>query len=241
MESRYLRKAIILVLSMVVSMLPDTLLAVDFGGPVLQIGAFTTSQKQSEHVDIDGLIGDDFNANSSDENVLLGIGYYVYGFDVPQAQILYGVNAFYFSPTKVKGKVTQEDLFTNLSYRYSTTYYPIFFAAKALFPVTASDDITLNVGIGPNIVKTKNFRESSLDGVTLPDQDIFTGKSVVVFSAMVGIGWRINDFFGDHAIEIDYRFFYLGRGELQKTNSQLRNNLHTGIGYANALFISVPL
>lgn len=219
------------------------------GEPVLQLGWFTTTQGKSQHVDIEGLIGDYFKVKKSTaQNFLLGAGYYFRGFDTVQepccgvdASFLYGINAFYLLPTQVRGVVVQEDLFTNLSYRYSRANYPIYFATKALIRFGGCQDLTIDLGIGPNIVETSGFKEKSLDGgVTLPDH-IFAGKTVVVFSAMAGLGWRIHHLFGNLSLGIDYRFFYLGEGELKKVNSQVKNRLHTGNSYGNALFVSISL
>lgn len=197
-----------------------------YGGPVVQLGGFSACQGKSQHIDIEGLIGDDFNLKKeTGQNILVGVGYY----EEWNKNVLWGVNAFYFAPTEVKGNVKQEDLFTNLSYRYSLTYYPIYLGLKALFC-----GFTMDIGIGPTLMSTGNFKEHSLDGgITIPDT-IFSGKSVVSFSATAGLGWRINP-----SLEINYRFFYLGQGKFRKLNNQVRDTLHTGHNYANALFLSI--
>jgi hypothetical protein len=213
------------------------------GKPVLQLGWFTATQGKSQHIDIQGLIGDDFSVNkSSDQNLLVGVGYYFDGLEIPQLSIQYGINVFYLAPTKVRGNVTQENLFTNLSYHYSRTNYPLFFAAKALIPCSRHYDFTIDLGVGPNIVSTGDFKEKSLDGgITIPDAHLFSGKNAVVFSATAGLGWRINNIWENCSLEIDYRFFYLGQGELKKINSQVKNTLRTGNSHANALFISISI
>lgn len=217
--------------------------ASECGGPVFQVGWYTATQGKSQHINIEGLIGDDFSVKkSSDQNVLIGLGYYFKGPNLAQTSLLYGVNAFYFAPIKVKGDVTQEDLFTNLSYHYSRTNYPIYLAAKALIHCTCNTSITLDLGVGPNFAYTHGFKEHSLDGgITIPDPNIFAGKTKAVFSATAGLGWRINNLIRNFSFEIDYRFFYLGKGELKKNNSQLRNTLRTGNSYANALFVSFSI
>lgn len=237
-------KTIITILGCVAASLnPYALLADDCGGPVLQLGWFTATQGKSQHVDIEGLIGDDFSVKkSSSQNFLIGVGYYFKGLDITRTSIQYGINAFYLAPTKVKGYVTQEDLFTNLSYHYSRTNYPIYFATKALIHCNWCNDIAIDLGIGPNIVITNGFREKSIDGgITIPDKHMFSGKSVVTFTVTAGLGWRINEVLGNFSFEIDYRFFYLGQGKLKKVNAQLKNTLHTGNSYGNALFISISL
>lgn len=245
MKSRlsFRHKILIMFFCFVVSLNPFAVLADICGEPVLQLGWFTATQGKSQHIDIQGLIGDDFSVSkSSAQNFLVGVGYYFDWLDTPQVSIGYGINAFYLAPTKVKGTVTQEDLFTNLSYHYSQTNYPIYFAAKALIPCNMHYDIVIDLGIGPNIVRTKDFKEKSLDGgITIPDAHIFSGKNTVVFSATAGLGWRINNVFEHCSLEIDYRFFYLGQGELKKVNSQVKNTLRTGNSYANALFFSISI
>lgn len=241
--SSFCRKMLTMALSFMTSLQPLAALVDMCGEAVLQVGWFTATQGKSQHIDIEGLIGDDFSINkSSDHNFLVGAGYYFNSPNMTQVNFQYGINAFYLASTRVKGKVTQEDLFTNLSYHYSRSNYPIYFAVKALIPCTADSDITIDLGIGPNIVNTTGFKESSLDGgITIPDAHIFSGKSVVAFSAMAGVGWRINHFFENHSIEIDYRFFYLGEGKLKKGNDQVKNTLRTGNSYANALFLSFSI
>lgn len=240
-NSHFHHKALLVMLSAIAIMNPLTALADICGEPVLQLGWYTATQGKSQHIDIEGLIGDDFSVHkSSDQNLLVGIGYYFDGVDILNMSLKYGINAFYLAPTRVKGNVTQEDLFTNLSYHYSRTNYPIYLAAKALIPCMCSD-IVIDLGIGPNIVSTSGFKEKSLDGgITMPDH-IFSGKTTVAFTATAGLGWRINKIFEGCSFEIDYRFFYLGQGKLKRANSQVRNTLRTGTSYANALFFSISI
>lgn len=230
---------IILVLATCIS--PQKVLACECGGPFVQVGWFAAKQGKSQHIDIDGLIGDDFSVSKSwDQNVLVGVGYHFDGFEFCQTSLLYGLNAFYLAPTKVSGKVTQEGLFTNLSYHYSRTNVPIYFDAKALIHFCECQDFVVDIGIGPNIIHTNGFKEHSLDdGITIPDEHIFSSTTSVAFSATLGLGWRINEIFNNISLEIDYRFFYLGEGRLKKNNSQIKNSLHTGNSYANALTFSI--
>lgn len=232
-----------MILGFVANLNPLAILAGECGEPILQIGWFTATQGKSQHVNIQGLIGDDFSVKkSSDQNLLVGVGYYLNGPDICQTSLLYGVNAFYLAPTQVKGNVTQENFATNLSYHYSRTNYPIYLAGKALIHCNSCSDVVIDLGIGPNIVNTRGFKEQSLDGgITIPDPHTFSGKSVVAFSATAGLGWRIHNALGNLSLEINYRFFYLGQGELKKNNNQFRNTLHTGNSYGNALFLSISM
>lgn len=207
---------------------------------IFQVGGFNTTQGRAQHINIDSLIGDYFTVNHRNEsNILLGLGYYVNGLERDKFRLLYGINAFYLAPTSVKGNVIQEQLFTNLSYRYSITHYPIYIATKA-FINTNSDkySITCDLGIGPNIIQTGDFSEQSLDGgMTLPD-NAFTGQTNVALSATAGLGIKFNNVIGHLPLEVGYRFFYLGQGSLSKNNNQILNTLKTGNTYANALIFS---
>ncbi len=244
MKSRYsfCHKFLIILWSFTASLNPLAAFVDIPGDPVFQLGWFSATQGKSQHINIDGLIGDDFSVKKcSDQNILFGVGYYFDWLNSPNVDLRYGINAFYLAPTKVTGNVTQESLFTNLSYQYSCTNYPIYFAAKALIPCNTRYDLTIDLGIGPNVMSVGGFKENSLDGgLTVPDV-LFSRKNVVVFSATAGVGVRINNVLGNLALEIDYRFFYLGQGELKKASSQLKNTLQTGNCYANALFFSISI
>lgn len=224
------------------SVFPSVLRSHNCGEAFFQVGWFAASQGESQHVNIENLIGDDFSVTkSTNQNFLVGLGYYFKGLNIAHAKILYGINAFYLAPTQVRGDVTQEDLFTNLSYQYSITHYPIYIGAKALVNCCSHSDLTFDLGIGPNILSAGNFSERSLDGITIPDVGIFARNSSVQFSAMAGLGWRIDKILGNLALEINYRFFYLGEGGLKRNNDQILNSLNTGQCYANALFLSISL
>jgi hypothetical protein len=206
---------------------------------LLQVGGFNATQGKSQNVAITGLIGDRFSVTKqNDQNVLLGLGYFIPGFERNPYHVLFGLNAFYFAPTTVKGTIYQEHMFNNLSYQYKTTSYPIYLAAKGLID-THNDryTITVDAGLGPNILSTSQFSESSLDGITLPD-NAFKGNTSAVFSATVGVGVQFNKVFGQKPLECGYRFFYLGQNNFNKQTNQI-SNLSTGNIYVNALMCSV--
>ena len=151
----------------------------------------------------------------------------------------YGINAFYLPKTGVMGNVTQENLFTNLSYRYNVTHYPIYAVAKSTIKTKSPKySLTMDAGIGPNFMNTNRFEESSLDGVTVPD-NVFSGRTAAAFSATAGIGMKINQVFGAAPLECGYRFFYLGQGNFNKNTNQLLNTLSTGSDFANAIICSI--
>lgn len=207
---------------------------------VFQMGGYTASQGDAQKIGINGLIGDYFTVDQQhDSNLLLGVGYYLDGLNKDTFKLLYGINAFYLAHTAVQGNVIQEQLFTNLSYHYYLTNYPVYAATKLFFKTSNSKyDIALDLGVGPNFISATDFTERSLDGgVTIPD-NIFSSQLSVALSATAGVGIKFNKLIGVPC-ELTYRFFYLGQGSLKKSNSQVLDALKTGNSYANALIFSV--
>lgn len=213
------------------------------GHTVVQLGGYWSNQGKAQHINIEDLIGDDFTiTRGSSRNGLVGLGYFIDGQEKDLFSMAYGVNAFYLAKTGVSGYVVQEGLFTNLSYGYKVTHYPVYAVAKStLHPKSPNYALTLDLGIGPNFMRTSHFKEHSLDdGVTIPD-NAFSGHSTTTFSAMTGVGIKLNNFFGPAPLECGYKFFYLGQGNFRKNTSQLLNRLHTGHDYANALVCSISV
>jgi hypothetical protein len=203
----------------------------------LQLGAFTAHQGTSQTIAIADLIGDQFTVTShNDQDVLLGLGYFLDGYENSRVLLRYGINAFYLADTTVKGNVIQEMLFENLSYKYHVTHTPVYLTLKSIFAINQQPyKITFDIGVGPNFFKTSNVEESSLDGgITLPDS-IFNGTTTVTTSAMIGIGIKSNQY------ECGYRFFSLGKGKFDKANSQVSSSFTTGNSYANALLCSYEI
>lgn len=206
---------------------------------VFQLGGYTASQGNAQKIGIDGLIGDYFTVNQQrDANILLGAGYYLDGLKKDTFKLLYGINAFYFAHTAVQGNVIQEQLFTNLSYHYYLTNYPVYAATKIFIKTRNSKyDIALDFGVGPNFISVTDFTERSLDGgVTIPD-NIFSSQLSAALSATAGVGIKFNKLIGVPC-ELSYRFFYLGQGSLKKSNAQVLDTLKTGYSYANTLIFS---
>ena len=210
------------------------------GHGIIQLGGYWSYQGQAQHININTLIGDTFTVTRhSDSNGLVGAGYFVDGKHYKLFNMTYGVNAFYLPKTAVKGQVIQENLFTNLSYDYTMSHFPVYAIAKSIietkYPNTA---LTIDAGIGPNFMKTAHFSEQSLDGITLPDH-IFAGKSNTTFSATAGVAVRLDKILGTAPFECGYRFFYLGDGQFNKLSNQVNNTLKTGSSYANAAVCSI--
>lgn len=209
---------------------------------VLQAGGFSAHQGSSQYVGIQNLIGDYFyTTQQNDQNVLLGVGYYLDGGKHPQYNWQYGINGFFLAPTTVKGKLTQENLFTNLSYQYDITNIPVYLMGKVIYPLNQhAVNLFVDGGVGANIIQTSGFSELSLDGgQTLPDH-AFSGDTVIDASFTIGAGVQFAKLFNQLPVELMYRFFYLGQGSLEKA-PQIKGNLNTGHSYAHALILSVAI
>lgn len=207
----------------------------------LQFGGFIEHAGRSQHVNINTLIGDYFSVSKHhSSNGLVGLSYFLDGMDNAYFSLRYGVQAFYLPTTSVKGAVTQENAFTNLSYKYNLVNWPIYATVKGLVnnPYYVRLPLVFDVGLGPNILQTKNFSETSLGSNTIPDL-IFSNRTTAVFSATASAGLRFNDLIGPASLECAYRFFYLGQSSLNIANSQVQNALNTGITYANAVVCSM--
>ena len=213
------------------------------GHAVVQLGGYWSTQGKSQHINIEGLVGDHFTVSKRHSSSgLVGLGYFFDGQERDLFNMSYGVNAFYLGPTSVHGTVIQEDLYTNLSYAYHVTHYPVYAAAKSVVNLHSPVySLVVDGGIGPNFMHTSNFHERSLDnGITIPDH-IFSGRTTTTFSAMAGVGVRLNQIIGQAPLECGYKFFYLGQGSFHKETDQVINTLKTGSNYANAVMCSLTV
>ena len=208
----------------------------------VQLGFFESNPGQAEHINIQGLIGNQYTITSNQtESALIGTGLFIPGLDTDLFKLSYGINGFYFGKTSVYGNIIQENVFTNLSYQYTIQHVPVYLAAKAKIKTSSEKyKVILDAGLGPNWMNVSHYNETSLDGITLPD-NIFSSHSTVVFSATAGVGLRVNNVFGTIPLECGYRFFYLGQGHLNSRTNQVLNTLSTGENYANALICSVTV
>ena len=208
---------------------------------VFSLGGYQSKQGETQHIDIQDLIGDTFSVSHyHDHNALLGLGYFLDGQHWNKVQMSYGINAFYLAATAVSGYVTQEDLFTNLSYSYNVTHLPVFLIVKTAIHLNSPlYALTFDIGAGSNFMKLYNFHENSLDnGITIPEQP-FSSNTNTTFSATFGAGIKIDRALGQLALECDYRFFYLGEGHFTINDNQVPNSLKTGNIYANAMQCSI--
>ncbi|MDF1757592.1 MAG: hypothetical protein P1U74_04785 [Legionellaceae bacterium] len=206
---------------------------------MLTFGGFYANKGLAQDINIQSLIGNQYTlTNNKDSNVLVGVGLFK---DINRP-LSVGINTFYLLPTKVQGLIYQEHLFDNLSYQYSVSHVPIMFTAKALIPsISDKYKFSMDVGIGPNIMHTNSYVETSRDGgVTIPDNSFLT-KTQATFASSVGIGVVLNNFIGTKPLEVAYRFFYLGNGKFNYNDTQILNSLETGSKYANSVTVSLKV
>lgn len=213
------------------------------GNWLLEAGVFDSTQGKAQTVNIQGLIGDRYTViDRHDHNGLFGLGYLLEGMEKGSFGIDYGINAFYFAKTSVSGDIIQEHLFTNLAYDYDVSRVPVYAIAKAhINNQNANYAITMDLGIGPNFITTTHFEDRSLDSGTTLQDNAYSGHTNVAFSAVTGIGLKMNNAFGKNHLECGYRFFYLGQGDFKRRTDQLLTILQTGHNYAHALMCTVSM
>ena len=206
---------------------------------LVEAGAYSSTQGQSQIVNINGLIGDRFNVtNRNDINGLVGVGYLLEGMSDNGFGFDYGINGFYLAKTKVSGTITQL-LFTNLSYSYYVSHLPIYLFAKGFINFNSDNyALTADVGVGPNFMSTSLYADTSRDGITVPDNAFAGNFSQTVFSAMAGVGLKLN-WMKKFPVEFGYRYFYLGEGSFNPRSSQILNKLKTGDNTAQALMLTI--
>jgi len=223
--------------------------AIPSGYASIELGGYWSSQGKQQTVYINDIIGDEFTVtDANDQNGLLGGGYFLNGQSIkyahtPKIDMSYGLNFFFLAKTQVKGEVIQEQLYTNLAYRYNITHYPLYAMAKAyLKPQYAyiPFGITVDAGVGPNFIQTSAVEEKAIYGATIPD-NIYTGNNTVTVTATAGLAFRFGQVFNKTPLECGYRFFYLGKGNFKKTSDQVITTLSTGNNFGNAVICTLNI
>lgn len=205
-------------------------------------GVFASSVGEAQHIGIQGLVGNQYTANTNHAtNGLVGVGYFLEGLDKERFKLSYGVNAFYLGNMSVQGLIAEEHFVNNLSYSYNIANLPVYLAGKATIKSKSEAyNFFVDAGIGPNFMRTSHYHETPLNNFSMPNS-FFSEKNTVAFSAMAGVGLRVNNVFGTRPLTCGYRFFYLGKGEMQRNNSALLNTLETGTAFANAVTCGVVI
>jgi hypothetical protein len=213
------------------------------GHLAIQGGGYFTNQGRNQDIRIRNLIGDRYTmTNRNGSNGLFGLGYLLEGPQFHGIDLQYGVNAFYMTKTAVKGTITQEQLYTNLTFKYGVSHVPIYATLKGLANLYGERyALTGDVGIGPSFNMGSSYQDFRSDNhFTFRDRAFDTG-SKTSFSAMAGFGIRANQLITGVPLEIGYRFFYLGEGQLSPRTDRILNNLKTGNGYAHAVVVTLTV
>lgn len=207
-------------------------------------GGFRSNPKSSQLVAIQG--GEQNYYQAYDKQVydgLVGVGVYMTDNNAQKdrLQMAYGINAYYLANTSVKGYVVQDTSFSNLSFQYTVTHFPIYVASRAIIPYEKHQlDFTVDLGIGPNFMVTSGYNEKRIYPYSVPD-NTFSGTTTGTLSATFGVGIRKHNLQGRFPIDCGYRLYYLGRGALTPNSSQVVDNLLTGNVFANALLCTVMI
>lgn len=206
-------------------------------------GYFNAETGRQQHIDIVDLVGNNYWVHKkNDGNFLIGLGYMANNWDFSRFNLGLGVKAFYLGKTKVTGVIEQENIYTNLAYKYDITHIPIYAMARAsLSPFSPNYTFNLDGGLGVNVLTTNAYDERSLDnGVTIPDFS-FSGHTRTRFSATAGVGIKFNNLLNTAGIELGYRFYYLGQGNFEPKTGFILNRLQTKDIYANAVVLTISI
>ena len=209
---------------------------VEFGG------FYSTQGKNMQPIAIEGLKGNLYTVTNHGHgsNGMVGLGYYLKGWHSDRFSLSYGIHTVYFGPSVISGNVIEEMRFANLAYQYEVHHFPLYVAAKGKFNnQTDRYALVLDAGMGPNFTKTSHYQEKLLGPFLLNNS--FVGQSNIAFSAMAGIGFRINHLFGAAPLECGYRFHYLGEDALHPSNDQVLTKLYTGNNYAQAITCGIVI
>lgn len=216
------------------------------GNLALTLGGYWGTQGEAQHVDINGIIGDDFTVNNrNDGSFLVGLGYYFKHTYPTPWPVKFGIQAFYLDTVNVAGVMVLENEFPNLSYNYHLRHYPLYAMAGTTVPVPVPNHpfaLDIDVGIGPNFMDMTHFTVNSLDdGFTIPNSPFPRSHMTTEFSATVGVNVKLPTIMDKWPLSCGYRFFYLGEGNLPPISNQVLTSLETGSTYANALACTVTL
>ncbi|MDF1677538.1 MAG: hypothetical protein P1U32_02450 [Legionellaceae bacterium] len=211
----------------------------------VQLGGYWRNLSNEQYIHIEDVIGNRMTVlDTNPKNGLFGVGYFIDGQTYYERfRMSLGANWFYLPQTRTAGIVFQENEFRNLSYEYNITQYPLYAVAKSTINTAfPGKDVTLNVGIGPNFIRTHDYKESPIltgNNVVSSSDPMFSGKTTTVFSVTAGAGIQVAELFGKAPLECGYQFFYLGEGKFNRLNDQTQNTLKTGTLYANAVMCSI--
>ncbi len=205
-------------------------------------GVFNAKQGKELHIDITGLIGDQYlisSDHSSSAFVTLGALWKVKA--VKQGTILIGLDYSFFGNTKTKGDILIENTLRNLSYSYSAHSSVIISSAQLRHSMGKSgNEAIFEIGLGPNFMTTHGYSEQSLDDTTSTSKS-FKGKTTPSLAARVGVSLLTKNLSKTKGFSLGYRLTSLGSGKLKPNTGNITSQLTTGNVYNHAIMLSVFL
>lgn len=207
---------------------------------LLHIGGFISSQGTRQHINLNGLVGNEyFPTQKHSGNVIVGTGFLLPGMSNDTVALEYGVQLYYLPKITSAGSIYVENVLPNLTYKYGMSFLPLYANAK-LNIATQYDKTkaTLDFGIGPDFMMLTGYRERALTTATIPNS-FYSKQSQTQLTAMFGVGVKSDQFPGGGALEVGYRFFYLGTGDFAPNNSQVLTRFNTGPIYANSVILTI--
>lgn len=216
-------------------------LSLPSGQGVLELGGTYSSPAPTQLITIgEGSLGNIHSVYyNNDPRFLAGLGYFFDALSYNPLSLGLGPQIYYLERNNTSGLIFMERAFPNLDYHYQIQNIPLYAALKLKWQGQDTvSSFVLNLGLGPNFIKTKNYYERSLDdGLTIPNQ-AFSGQSRTRFSAMAGLGLQFKIPNNKFAVEVAYKYFYLGEGILNPRPGFL-NALTTGYQNTHALTLSM--
>ncbi|MDF1677465.1 MAG: hypothetical protein P1U32_02080 [Legionellaceae bacterium] len=204
----------------------------------LHIGGFVSSQGINQHVNITGLVGNEYSPSKKNGgNVIVGAGFLRPAGTYETFDVEYGVQIYYLPSVTAGGNIAIENVLPNLAYKYSMSFLPLYANLKLNINTEfEKTKVTLDFGIGPDFMRLNSYREIALTNATIPN-DFYSSQSQTQFATLFGVGLK-SDKFNNATLELAYRFFYLGNGHFSPNNNLVLTRFKTGPIYANAVTLS---
>ncbi|MDF1646201.1 MAG: hypothetical protein P1U61_04350 [Legionellaceae bacterium] len=207
---------------------------------LLHIGGFISHQGMDQHININGAVGNEYNATKKNSgNVIVGVGLLRPAVSYKAVDVEYGVQLYYLPSTTTGGNIEIENVLPNLSYKYATSFLPLYANLKLNIDTQMEKTkLTVDFGIGPDFMTFSSYHEKPLTNSTIPNS-FFSRTTSTQFATLFGVGLKSDKYLNNSSLELAYRFFYLGGMDVSPNNNQVLTNFKTGPIYANAITLSV--
>lgn len=204
-------------------------------------GYFKSTQGKFQHINKTGLLGDDYSITSNHpESVFVGFGALWHVKNLKSGVLFGGAELNYYNAVPTKGNIAIEGAFTNLAYQYDVSNTALIFKLQHRKMLTNLPfSLNVELGVGPNIMSSTSYLESSLDnGITTP-ANTFSSKTVITYAATAGVSLMSKEDGQHYKYSLGYRFNLLGQGKLSPNVANVETSLFTGNVYNHALVLSI--